>query len=1007
MADVTQEKEARIAEIRDMVQEEVAKAIEVNMPRYMEQMHDNLRDFLREELSTFKGEGKRVTFKEFMSCKPTEFNGVVDPLKAKRWISDIEGTFETSRCDEADRVMFAGAQLRERGKDWWDLLREEIGLDGLKALTWDAFKERFMKRFCPQAAINRIHEEFLQLRQKDEDIDTITAIFYDKAKFSNDLLRTERMWINSYYGILSAKYREFLYPSKCDTLVELIECARERESELKRQIARGEKRGMQSESGSSKKAKFSNSPKKTSQGYEMKPCTTCGRKHGGECRYKTSCFKCGKSDHTTSQCRSQENLCYKCYKPGHKKSECPEMQQGGSSSGQGGGKKFDGSKTKSRAFKITAEEAKNNSDVLTGTFLINYLPAYVLFDSGASRSFVSIKFASQSSFKLDKLPKPLEVEVADSKTFIVHDVYKGCKLTIDGEHYEVDLIPMTLGEFDVVIGMDWLATYQANIVCNRKIIQLVSPSGYEVIIQGEKRGGVLLCSLIKAMKYMTHGGQSFLAYVVDSDKSVTRIEDIPIVKEFQDVFPEDLPGVPPEREVEFWIDLVPGAKPNAKAPYRLAPSELQELMAQLQDLLDKGFIRPSASPWGAPILFVKKKDGSLRMCIDYRELNKVTIKNRYPLPRIDDLFDQLQGASWFSKIDLRSGYHQLKVKEEDIPKTAFRTRYGHYEFLVMSFGLTNAPAAFMDLMNRVCRPMLDRSVIVFIDDILIYSKNEGDHACHLREVLETLRKEKLYAKFSKCAFWLREVQFLGHVVNEKGIQVDPAKIQAVARWGPPKTPTEIRSFLGLAGYYRRFIQDFSKIASPLTKLTKKKMDFVWGKEQDGAFQELKTKLTQALVLTLPEGTEDLVVYSDASYNGLGCVLMQKGKVIAYASRQLKPHKVNYPVHDLELAAVVFALKIWRHYLYGVKCTIYTDHKSLKYFFTQKELNMRQRRWLELLKDYDCEILYHPGKANVVADALSRKGECSPIKVKAMRLTVNTDLIGQIKEAQEEALKEEN
>ncbi|KAI3805399.1 hypothetical protein L1987_27748 [Smallanthus sonchifolius] len=397
----------------------------------------------------------------------------------------------------------------------------------------------------------------------------------------------------------------------------------------------------------------------------------------------------------------------------------------------------------------------------------------------------------------------------------------------------------------------------------------------------------------------------------------------------------------------------------------------------------------------------------MRMCIDYRELNKRTVKNKYPLPRIDDLFDQLQGASWFSKIDLRSGYHQLKVREEDILKTAFRTRYGHFEFRVMSFGLTNAPAAFMNLMNRVCRPMLDRSVIVFIDDILIYSKNEGDHACHLKEVLEALKKEKLYAKFSKCAFWLREVQFLGHVIGPNGIMVDPAKIVTVSEWDIPKTPTEIRSFLGLAGYYRRFIQDFSKIASPLTKLTRKEVKYEWGSTQDEAFKELKEKLTQALVLALPEGSEDLVVYSDASGQGLGCVLMQRGIVIAYASRQLKVHEVNYPTHDLELAAVIFALKIWRHYLYGVKFTIYSDHKSLKYFFEQKELNMRQRRWLELLKDYDCEIMYHPGKANVVADALSRKDVPTPIRVKACQLVVTSDVMREIERAQDEALKEEN
>ena len=445
-----------------------------------------------------------------------------------------------------------------------------------------------------------------------------------------------------------------------------------------------------------------------------------------------------------------------------------------------------------------------------------------------------------------------------------------------------------------------------------------------------------------------------------------------VVCEFPDVFPDQLWGMPPVREVEFAIDLVPGTAPISVAPYRFAPAELVELKRQLKELEDQGFIRPSVSPWGAPALFVKKKDGSLRMCIDYRQLNRVTVKNRYPMPRIDDLFDQLRGSTCFSKIDLRTGYHQLRVREADIEKTAFRTRYGHYEFLVMPFGLTNAPAAFMDLMNRIFRPYLDQFVVVFVDDILIYSLNEAAHMEHLRAVLTLLRAHQLYANLGKCEFWLAEVKFLGHVVSGDGVLVDPSKIDAVSTWVQPTNAFEIRSFLGLAGYYRRFVQDFARLAAPMTRLTRKGVKFEWSDACERAFQELKKRLTSAPVQIIPERGLGYDVYCDASGDGLGCVLMQAGSVVAYGSRQLKPHERNYPMHDLELAAVVFALKIWHHYLYGERFQVFSDHKSLKHLFTQKDLKMRQRSWMELLGDYDFDLQYHPGKANAVADALSRK-----------------------------------
>nr|GEX66347.1 retrovirus-related Pol polyprotein from transposon 17.6 [Tanacetum cinerariifolium] len=348
----------------------------------------------------------------------------------------------------------------------------------------------------------------------------------------------------------------------------------------------------------------------------------------------------------------------------------------------------------------------------------------------------------------------------------------------------------------------------------------------------------------------TRGCQVFIAQVMEKKSDEKRLKDIPVVREFLKVFPKELPGLLPVRQVEFQIELVPGAARVARAPYRLAPSEMQELSNQLQELADRGFIRPSTSPWGAPVLFVKKKYGSFRMCIDYGELNKLTIKNRYPLPRIDDLFDQLQGSSIYSKIDLRSGYHQLRV------------------------GM------------------------------------------------------KIFQK----------------LLSEQGMDTMNFK----------------------------FIKDFSKIAKSLTELTQKNKKYIWGDDQESAFQLLKHKLCEAPILALPEGNDDFVVYCDASHQGLGVVLMKREKVITYTSRQLKPYEENYTTHDLELGAVVFALKIWRHYLYGTKWIVFTDHKSLQHILDQKELNMRQRRWLELLADYNCEIRYHPGKEIVVADALSRK-----------------------------------
>jgi hypothetical protein len=465
--------------------------------------------------------------------------------------------------------------------------------------------------------------------------------------------------------------------------------------------------------------------------------------------------------------------------------------------------------------------------------------------------------------------------------------------------------------------MDWLSKYKVLIDCAKKSIKMTTPEGKEMEFIVEPvvtAKGVANCAKVNQL---------------DASQGL----EVPMVNEFSDVFPEELPGMPPDRDIEFVIELKPGTTPIYKTPYRMTTLELAELKEHVKKLLEKGFTRPSSSPWGAPVIFVPKMDGTQRLCMNYRALNEVTVKNKYPLPRIDDLFDQLCGVCVFSKIDLRSGYHQLKIRECDIPKTAFISRYGLYEYTVMSFGLTNAPTYFMYLMNKVFVEYLDKFVVVFIDDILVYSRSEEELEEHLCLALQKLRDNRLYAKLSKCEFWMKQVAFLGHVISKGCISVDPSKVRDVLSWNAPTSVGDIQSFLGLAGYYRRFIEGFLRISKPMTELLEKDKKFEWTSACEASFQELKKRLTTAPILVMPDMEKLFSIYCDASGQGLGCVLMQDGHVVAYASQQLRKHEAHYPTHDLELAAVVHALKIWMHYLMGKRCELYMDHKSLKYIFT--------------------------------------------------------------------------
>ncbi|KAJ9512274.1 hypothetical protein QJQ45_012943 [Haematococcus lacustris] len=449
-----------------------------------------------------------------------------------------------------------------------------------------------------------------------------------------------------------------------------------------------------------------------------------------------------------------------------------------------------------------------------------------------------------------------------------------------------------------------------------------------------------------------------------------------LLSEYADVFGDMPPGLPPDRPVGHTIRTPPGSEAPYKRMYKLSPREEAEVKKQVAELLAKGLIEPSSSPYGAPILFVQKKDGSLRMCIDYRALNKLTVRDRYPLPRIDDLFDKLAGKRVFSSLDLQSGYHQIRITEEDVPKTAFLTPMGQFQFKVLCFGLTNAPATFQRMMNNVFKPLINECVLVYIDDILVMGNTPEEHVQHLRQVLQLMRENKFYAKLAKCEFNKTQLAFLGHIVGSKGIAVDPAKVRVVKEWPTPRNLKDLQAFLGLANYFRRFIPNFSSLAAPLTNLTSKQVAAAYDWEHFGgseleAFDGLKEALCSAPVLALPDFSKPFVVCTDASLVGTGGVLMQDGRPIAYTSKKMSPAEMRYATGEQELLGIIRAVREWRCYLDGaVDVTILTDHNPLIYLQTQPNLSRRQVRWMEELSRYKYEIKYIPGATNV-ADPISR------------------------------------
>ncbi|XP_049364359.1 uncharacterized protein LOC125829149 [Solanum verrucosum] len=732
-----------------------------------------------------------------------EFEGTVDPTDAEQWLDRMERVFEQIECSDVEKFKYVISLLQKDVYDWWvSVLNAKVKPP---ILTWADFLKEFRMKYVPPAYCDAKKKEFLNIRQRGMFIVQYEQEFLRLSRYASGIIKEEKDKRRKFENGLNDSIRKNVAILQHEKFCKLVSAAFTWELLDKEETSRNENRFRKPRpdfGGPSKRGRFDNSkagsdnrpPQQRQNTSEFSTASTpnygqgkprvptfpqCGKNHYGTCRRASgACFNCGSFDHKVKDCPNPN------YAPSLRTEGLVHKP---SAAGTSRVNQASGKRATAHAYAIRQRDDQDGQDVVVSKFHLFGLCVFTLFDPGSTHSYICSSFVLPENVKSVSLNYDMLVESPLGYQVVCNRVYQDCPFVIQNLVFPADLIEIPFKDFDVIIAL--------------------------------------------ARKLIRQDCGAYLAHIVDTQLKSSCIKDIPTLCNFPEVFPENLQGLPPEREVEFPIELIPGSTPISITPYRMAPAELRELKSQLQELLERGFIRPSVSPWGAPVLFVKKKDGTLRLCIDYRQLNRITIKNRYPLPRIGDLFNQLKGAKVFSKIDLRSGYHQLRVREKDIPKTAFRTRYGHYVFLVMPFGLTNAPA---------------------------------------------------------CEFWLDEVAFQGHVVSTEGVKVDPSKIQAFVEWKPPKS------------------------------LTEKEVKFIWDDKCQESFETLKSLLTQAPILTLPIEGKDYVVYSDACHNGLGCLLMHEGK----------------------------------------------------------ELNLRQCRWLELIKDYDCTIDYHPAKANVVADALSRKSFAS-------------------------------
>ncbi|MCF8701922.1 retroviral-like aspartic protease family protein, partial [Corynebacterium sp. MC-10] len=900
-----------------------------------------------------------------VSPKPPIFKGVRDAQEVENFLWHLEKHFKfTKVCSDEAKINTAIVHLDEMALLWWRRKDTEIenGLCTIK--TWQEFKAEFMKAFYPNNVAEEAKRRLRELRQTGSMkayIKEFSTLMLQITDLPDSALKF--FFMDGLQGWAKAE----LERRQVSTVNEAIAQA-EALTDFKQD--RGD-RGKAREVRSS----HAKGGGDRSRGKEARPPRKSGRQAYAEKegQPQRGCYICG-GPHGYARCPQMKNLGAVLRDYGKKEAQ----DQGQSSDTTHVGMIGVCAATAKTAGKQEAYPTQYVDMTLNGK------PVRAMVDTGAEANIMTKSAAARLG--LSYSPSSTRLKTVNALPTPVCGVAHGIDATLGRWRGKTSFAVAPLDIFDVILGQEFFRQCHTMIdpYLQRMLVMEKEGSCMVPLVEMPKAEGFSHVSAMQLIKGLKKGEPTYLATIVSSSESDGAVEPLPpciekVLNENKDVMPEELPKhLPPRREVDHRIELEPGTRPPAYPPYRMAPPELQELRKQLNELLEAGHIRPSKAPYGAPVLFQKKKDGSLRLCIDYRALNKVTVKNKYPIPLIADLFDRLGQAKYFSKMDLRKGYYQVRIVEGDEPKTTCVTRYGSFEWLVMPFGLTNAPATFCTLMNKIFHPYLDNFVVVYLDDIVIYSHTLEEHVEHLRKVFQVLRENQLFVKREKCEFAQHEVHFLGHVISQGQLHMDKAKVRAIMEWEAPTKVTELRSFLGLANYYRRFISGYSAKAAPLTELLKKNKPWVWSETCQEAFEGLKAAISEEPVLALPDFSKTFEVHTDASDFAIGGVLMQDKHPIAFESRKLNETERRYTVQEKEMTAIVHCLRTWRHYLLGSKFIVQTDNVATSYFQSQKKLTPKQARWQDFLAEFDYKLVYKPGKSNVVADALSRKAELAAI-----------------------------